>query len=88
RVLLWIMVKSLGLGYVPGRFRESIGIVMRKLAKPDYSLLSSYRVINLLDVVGKGLERVVVKLLGKWERVGMGDELWGARGGRSSLEAV
>ena len=65
RVLLGIMKRSWELGYVPGRFRESIGVVMRKPKKPDYSLPGSYRVINLLDVIGKGLERVVVKLLGK-----------------------
>ena len=87
-VLMKIMRKSLELGYVPRRFRESIGVVMRKPKKPDYSLPGSYRVINLLDVVGKGLERVVVKLLGKWGKEGMGDEQWGVREGRSSMEAV
>jgi len=87
-VLMKIMRRSLELGYVPRRFRESIGVVMRKPKKPDYSLPGSYRVINLLDVVGKGLERVVVKLLGKWGQEGMGDEQWGAREGRSSMEAV
>jgi len=88
RVLLGIMRRSLELGYVPGRFRESIGVMMRKPKKPDYSLPGSYRVINLLDVIGKGLERVVVKLLGKWGNEGMGEEQWGAREGRSSMEAV
>lgn len=58
----WIMgvyKRSLEMGYVLKRWRRSVGIVMRKPKKPDYSLPSSYRIINLLDVVGKGLERVV-----------------------------
>jgi len=61
---------------------------MRKPKKEDYSLPSSYRVINLLDVWGKCLERMVVGRLSAWEKEGMGDEQWGGRKGRSSLEAV
>ena len=60
---------------------------MRKPKKPDYSLPRGYRIINLLDVVGKGLERVVVKLLGEWGNEGMGEEQWGARERGSSMEA-
>ncbi|PUU74863.1 hypothetical protein B9Z19DRAFT_922915, partial [Tuber borchii] len=56
-----IYKESLELGYVPKRFRESIGVVMRKPNKPDYNSPNSFRIINLLDVLGKGLERVVVK---------------------------
>ena len=88
RVVMWVVKKSLGLGYVPRQFRESIGVVMRKPNKGDYSLPSSYRVINLLDVWGKCLERVVVGRLSEWEREGLGEEQWGGRKGRSSLEAI
>ena len=87
-VIKWVLEKSLGLGYVPKKFRDGIGVVMRKPNKEDYSLPSSYRVINLLDVWGKCLERVVVGRLGEWEKEGLGDEQWGGRRGRSSLEAV
>ena len=87
-VIVWVLEKSLGLGYVPKQFRDGIGIIMRKPKKEDYSLPSSYRVINLLDVWGKCLERVVVRRLGEWEKVGLGDEQWGGRKGRSSLEAI
>ena len=87
-VIKWVVEKSLSLGYVPRQFRDGIGVVMRKPNKDDYSLPSSYRVINLLDVWGKAVERVVVKRLGKWERGGLGEEQWGGRKGRSSLEAV
>ena len=86
--LLKIYERSLRLGYVCKRWRRSMGVVMRKPNKPDYSLPSSYRVINLLDVVGKGLERIVVGRLEKWVQRGTGDEQFGARKGRSSMEAV
>jgi len=88
RVIMWVVGKSLSLGYVPKLFRDGIGVVMRKSKKDDYSLPSSYRVINLLDVWGKCLERVVVGRLKEWEREGLGEEQWCGRGGRSSLEAV
>lgn len=87
-VVKWVVERSLGLGYVPRQFRESIGVVMRKPKKEDYSLPSSYRVINLLDVWSKLLERVVVERLGVWEVRGLGEEQWGGRRERSSLEAV
>ena len=87
-VVKWVVEKSLGLGYVPRQFREGIGVVMRKPNKEDYSLPSSYRVINLLDVWGKCLERVVVGRLNEWEKEGLGEEQWGGRKGRSSLEAI
>lgn len=79
RIMKWVAEKSLGLGYVPRRFRDGIGVVMRKPKKEDYSLPSSYRVINLLDVWGKSLGRMVVGTLGVWRREGMGDEQWGGR---------
>ena len=88
RTLMRMYERSLRLGYVCERWRRSVGVVMRKPNKPDYSLPSSYRVINLLDVVGKGLERVVVGRLEKWIQKGTGDEQFGARKGRSSMEAV
>ena len=65
KVLIGIYRRSLELGYVCKRWRRSVGIVIRKPNKPDYSKPNSYRVINLLDVIGKGLERVVV---GRMER--------------------
>ncbi|KAG0632726.1 hypothetical protein HOY80DRAFT_1006578 [Tuber brumale] len=67
---------------------SSGGIIMRKPHKLDYGLPSSYRVINLLDIWGKGLERLVYKRLEKWGEKGMGNEQFGEGKGRSSMEAV
>ena len=88
RMIVWVVEKSLSLGYVPKMFRDGVGVVMRKPNKEDYSLPSSYRVINLLDVWGKCVERVVVGRLRVWEREGLREEQWGGRKYRSSLEAV
>ena len=87
--MLWrIYDRSLRLGYLCKRWRRSVGVIMRQPNKPDYSKPNSYRIINLLDVVGKGMERIVVGRLEKWVQKGMGDEQFGARKGRSSMEAV
>ena len=59
---------------MPRQFSDGIGVVKRKLNKDDYSLPSSYRVINLLDVWGKAVERVVVHKLEEWEEEGLGEE--------------
>jgi len=88
RVIIEIVRKSLGMGYVVGRWRRSIGIVMRKPNKPDSGLPSSYRIINWLDVLGKLVERIVARRLERWGQEGMGDEQYGGRVGRSSLDGV
>jgi len=88
RVIMRIVRGSLGLGYVVKKWRRSVGIIMRKPNKPDYGLPSSYRVINLLDVLGKAVERMVARRLEKWGQEGMGDEQYGGRVGRSSLDGV
>ncbi|PWW73429.1 hypothetical protein C7212DRAFT_334107, partial [Tuber magnatum] len=47
------------------------------LRKKDYVKPESYRVINLLDVWGKVLERIVGRRLEKWGKRGMGEEQFG-----------
>jgi len=88
RKIMGIYRRSLELGYMVKRWRRSVGIVMKKPKKQDYSLPSSYRVINLLDVLGKGLERVVNGRLERGKQVGMGDEQFEARKGRRGMEVV
>ena len=80
--------KSRELGYACKRWRRRVEIVIRKLNKPDYSQPSTYRVINLLDVIGNGLERIVVGRLEKWIQEGTRGKPFGARRYRSSMEAV
>jgi hypothetical protein len=45
-------------GYHPEMFRNSICVVLRKPKKPDYTLPKAYRPIQLLEVLGKALERI------------------------------
>ncbi|PWW75211.1 hypothetical protein C7212DRAFT_137154, partial [Tuber magnatum] len=58
-VITGVLKWSLGIGYMLKQFRRALGVVMRKPRKEDYGKLESYRVINLLDVWGKVLERIV-----------------------------
>lgn len=43
------------LGYLPKCWRQVTGIVLRKPAKPEYSQPKAYRVISLLNCLGKAL---------------------------------
>ncbi|RPA94663.1 hypothetical protein L873DRAFT_1700741 [Choiromyces venosus 120613-1] len=70
-IIVWISKESLELGYVPKRFRKGVGIIMRKPNKLDYRLPSSYRIIMLLNTLGKGLERLVGRRLEEWGKKGM-----------------
>ena len=88
KVMMEIVRESLSMGFVCEKWRRSVGIIMRKPNKPDYGLPSSYRVINLLDVMGKLIERLVARRLERWGQEGMGDEKYGGRVGRSSLDGV
>lgn len=56
--------------------------------KANYSKSGRYRLIKLLDVVGKGLERVVVGRLQRCVQKGAGGEQFGARKNRRSIEGV
>jgi hypothetical protein len=51
------------IGYYP-RLRRAITIyILRKEGKADYSLLRSYRLITLKNILSKILERVVVNCI-------------------------
>ncbi|KAI1002599.1 hypothetical protein K3495_g5599 [Podosphaera aphanis] len=52
------------IGYQPTCWREATGIILRKPGKPDYSHPKAYRVISLLNCLGKSLERMIAQRLG------------------------
>jgi len=54
---------SLGLKYVPRRWRTAKIVVLRKPNKPDYSRPKAYRPILLLETISKGPEAVVARRL-------------------------
>ena len=48
------------IGYYLKYWKESIGIILPKANKPDYTKLKAYRVILLLNCLDKVLEKVMV----------------------------
>jgi hypothetical protein len=53
----------LQLGYCPAHFKETITVALRKPGKDDYSQPKSYRLIALLNTLGKALEAITANCL-------------------------
>lgn len=51
-------------GYHPKCWKQANGIILKKPSKPDYTQPKAYRVISLLNCLGKVSERVLAKRLG------------------------
>ena len=52
------------IGYHPKAWRQAIGIILPKPGKEDYTIPKAYRVIALLNCLGKILEKIVASRLG------------------------
>jgi hypothetical protein len=50
-------------GYHPKCWKQATGIILKKPGKPDYSAPKAYRVISLLNCLGKISERILAKRL-------------------------
>jgi hypothetical protein len=50
-------------GYHLTQWREAIGIILKKQNKPDYSNPKAYRIISLLNCLGKTAEKIVATKL-------------------------
>jgi hypothetical protein len=75
------------LGYHPELWKTAKGIVIPKAGKPDYSKIRAYRVICLLDVISKLVERTADHLeRRKGQR--LHDGQFGCRNRRSCIDAV
>ena len=44
--------------YYPTKWRQAVGILLPKLGKRDYNIPKSYRIISLLNCLGKVLEKL------------------------------
>jgi hypothetical protein len=77
-------------GIHPDHWKVAKGVVLRKPGKPDYSKVKAYRVIALLNCIGKVAEKVVASKLS--DIVEHRDLLhagqFGSRKGRSAVDAV
>jgi hypothetical protein len=51
------------IGYHPKIWRQAIGAILKKPNKPDYSSPKAYRVISLLNCLGKVSERILAQRL-------------------------
>lgn len=78
------------MGYHPHAWKGAKGILLRKPNKLDYTLAKSYKVISLLNCLGKVTEKVATELLSDWcEREnGLHEGQTGSRKHRSSIDAV
>ncbi|KAJ6522104.1 hypothetical protein DFH09DRAFT_811697, partial [Mycena vulgaris] len=50
-------------GFHPREWRKAIAVALRKPRKPDYSNPRAYRLIQLLECLGKILEKIVARRL-------------------------
>ena len=78
------------LGFHPGIWKTVKGVVIPKPGKPDYSKVRAYRVISLLDVVSKLLERTAAHLIAdhlEW-KTELHEGQFGCRKRRSCVDAV
>lgn len=61
--ILALIQKCMENGYHPKDWRRAIAVAIRKPGKPDYSKPRAYRLIQLLECLGKVLEHIVAKRL-------------------------
>ena len=78
------------LGFHPEHWKTARGITIPKPGKDDYSQAKAYRVISLLDCLGKVVEKVAAYLISnQCERTGALDRgQYGSRPQRSAVDAV
>ena len=77
-------------GYHPRCWREAVGITLAKPNKPDYSTPKAYRIISLLNCLGKVLERILAKRLGDMAESGplLHESQMGGRRQRSAVDTA
>ena len=60
-ILETIFNSSIELGHCPKQFRSSITVALRKPGKEDYTSGKSYRLVALLNTIGKILDAIIAK---------------------------
>ena len=85
-----VVAQAIRLQYHPQRWRHAKGVLLEKPNKRDRTLVKSYRVISLLNCLGKVVEKVVAKQLSDFcevnEKLHKGQ--MGARKYRSAIDAA
>lgn len=77
-------------GYHPKCWKQATGIVLAKPGKPDYSKPKAYRVISLLNCLGKVSERILAQRLGTIAEKGplLHESQIGGRKKKSAIDAA
>ncbi|KAF5319459.1 hypothetical protein D9619_008774 [Psilocybe cf. subviscida] len=90
RYIYLLMNKCLQVGYHPRSWRQAVAVALRKPNKPDYSNPRAYRLITLLECLGKVLERIVARrltyLAGKYDLIPPGQ--FGGKSNSSTTDAL
>ena len=78
------------LGHHPKLWKTAKGVVIPKPGKPDYSKVRAYRVISLLDVIRKLVERTAAHIIADHleRKRGLHDGRFGCRKRQSCVDAV
>ncbi len=85
-----LVYHAIRLGYHPTEWKKARGILLQKGGKRDFGVVRSYRVINLLNCMGKVVEQVVAKELSQYceEYSKLHPGQMGGRRERSAIDAV
>jgi hypothetical protein len=62
-IIAKIFSTSVNLRYYPKRWKTAMILALRKPGKPDYTVPKAYRLISLLNTLGKLLEAVMARRL-------------------------
>ena len=81
--------QTIRLGYHPKQWKKSRGILLEKGGTRDFGLVRYYRVISLLNCIGKVVEKVVVEQLSQYceSHSMLHPGQMGARKERSAIDA-
>ena len=82
--------KLIELGFHPDCWKEEIGVILKKLNKDDYSSPKSYRLVSLLNCLGKIAEKIVAERLAFYAESTdlLHNDQIGARKNRSAVDAA
>ena len=85
-----VVLQAIRLQYHPQKWRHAKGVLLEKLNKRDRTLVKSYRVISLLNCLGKVVEKLVAEQLSQFcETNGkLHKGQMGARKHRSAIDAA
>ena len=88
--LLRLVQASIKLGHFPSSFKTTTTVVLRKIAKPDYTKPNAYRPVALENTLGKVIESVMTEIVSYLveEYQLLPPEHFGGRPGRTTEDAM